>query len=260
MNEAQVPATSGAVGAWQSSTVKGIVTNPRLVALREHRGVIVGPAAWAPIITNDERAKVLDAVSARVGRTRQGGRLAMLTGLIRCDACGLTMHRGSSGDHAFWRCSKVQGWPGCNMTISAAPLEATVSDFVLVALGDVSASPRRRAVGVADVASRLRDELDELAGMFGAGHLGMSEWKAARQPLERRLQAAERSVAQDAAQSALLRLVGEPATLRDRWEAMGVDDRNRLASLVVAEVRILKGERHTNRFDHGRMTIVPVVA
>jgi site-specific DNA recombinase len=259
MNEAQVPATSGGVGLWQSSTVKGILVNPRLVALREHRGTIVGPAAWSPIITEGERAQVLDAVSTRVGRARQGGRVAMLTGLVRCETCGLTMHRGSAGRHAFWRCSKAQGWRGCNMTISAAPLEAEVSDFVLAALGDVSAEPRRRSVGVADVATRLRDELDELAGMFGQGHLSMSEWKAARQPLERRLQAAERSVARDAAQSALMRLVGVPTTLGQRWAAMSAEDRNRLTSLVVAEVRVAKGERHTNRFDRGRMTIVPVV-
>ena len=258
MNEAEVPATTGAVGKWQSSTVKGILANPRLIAMREHRGRIVGPASWAPIITEGEQVAVVAALSARSMGRRTGGRVAMLSGLVRCDACNLTMQRGSSGGYAFWRCSKVQGWAGCNITISAATLEAHVSAHVLAALGDVTAQPRQRMAGSADVAGRLRAELDELAEMFGQGHLGMSEWKAARAPIERRLQAAERAASQDAAQSAMLRLVGEAATLGERWDAMPVEDRRRIAGLVIAEVRISRGDRRTNKVDLGRVRVVPV--
>lgn len=262
MNELGERTATGMVGMWQGQAVRGILASPRIAALREYHGDIVGAAAWPAIVSEDERTLILAALQARSKGSVGPGRVAMLSGLVRCDSCNLTMQRSMttvrSRKYQHWRCVKQPGRAGCNMTINAAEVERIVSDFVLEALGSVSATPARRSVGAVDVASRLRNELDELAAMFGAGQLSMTEWKAARVPLERRFQAAERSVARDAAQSALQRLVGDTATLSERWGVLAVEDRRRIVGLVVAEVRVTRGDKRANRVDPSRFRIVPV--
>lgn len=262
MNDLGEPTATGTPAGWQAAAVRGILASPRTAGLREHNGAIVGPAAWPAIITDDERVDVLAVIQSRATGRRGSGRAAMLSGLMRCDECNLRMQRGTStvkGRRYYnWRCAQLPGSPGCGMTINARVVEELVSEFVLRVVGTTTGTPRRRSVGTADVASRLRSELDDLAAMFGAGQLSMSEWRAARVPLERRLQAAERSVAQDAAQAAMLRLIGTAATLTERWDALSADDRRRITSLVVAEVRIKRGVRTANRVDPARIRIVPV--
>src|SRR5436853_52874 len=48
LNDRQVPTCGG--GPWRVTTIRSIITNPRYVGLRVHRGEIVGEASWKPIL------------------------------------------------------------------------------------------------------------------------------------------------------------------------------------------------------------------
>lgn len=67
-NEAGVKTTRG--GKWHYSSFTSMIRRWRNAGIREHKGEPVGPAAWEPIVTEDELRKprsVLDSRSA--GRT-----------------------------------------------------------------------------------------------------------------------------------------------------------------------------------------------
>ncbi len=65
-------------------------------------------------------------------------------------------------------------------------------------------------------ADGIRASLDELAEMVGRGELSMSEWKAAREPLQARLRTAEAAAARSGESAALRAVVGRiPHPTRD---------------------------------------------
>lgn len=51
--------TASADGPWTTSALRRILQSARIAGLREHRGEIVGPAAWPALISAEKRDKVL---------------------------------------------------------------------------------------------------------------------------------------------------------------------------------------------------------
>ena len=68
MQDTNVPSVSGK--PWRTPTVSTMLTSPRIAGMREHRGVVIGPAVWQAIITEDQhrRVRALMAQKANSGR------------------------------------------------------------------------------------------------------------------------------------------------------------------------------------------------
>lgn len=241
LNEAQVQQGSGK--RWQSAGVKFLLTSPRIVGKRTYHGNIVGPGAWEPLLDEATWNRVCAVLRLR-SQGMNSGRRSMLTGMVRCGVCGEHMTRTNASDKAQWRCTKRPDLAlGCGQSFSAKHLDRLVVDMVLVRLGDVT--PRRTVALGNDPGETeaLRTDLEELAEMLGTGALSMAEWKAARAPLQARLDAAEQLSARSDASTALGRLTGDTATLADRWGDLDVDLRRRLIALVLDHVTVAAGRR-----------------
>lgn len=85
MNHQQITTVRGA--PWRTSTLRGIFLNPRYAGLRTHRGEVVGPATWEPIITEETHHKIRAAFVERAATGRRAPQRYLLSGLLRCGKC-----------------------------------------------------------------------------------------------------------------------------------------------------------------------------
>ena len=82
--------------------MRGMLTS-RIAGLREHRGEVVGPALWEPIIT-----MVSATGSSQAGAERDPGRRTprryLLSGLVRCGRCGGTLYSAAGCERRRYVC------------------------------------------------------------------------------------------------------------------------------------------------------------
>jgi site-specific DNA recombinase len=113
-------------GLWTQTMVRMVLTSPRHAGLRAHKGDVVGPAVW-PAIVDRATHEALVAMLANSGKANPRRR-SLLTGLVRCGACGTQMAR----DGRTWRCRPSNTYPqACgHVQIRALPLETIVEEMV----------------------------------------------------------------------------------------------------------------------------------
>lgn len=242
-NTRKVRTSSG--GQWTIVSLRTMLAGPRLAGLRVHRGEVVGDATWPAILTRAEH----DELRAVLGnpRVRRAGRppTSLLGGLIRCAACGAPMHHSiRPGGTRRYICAKAPGKVGCGrVAIQAERTEAIIVEAVLrhfdtPELKRVQSQPRNApAYEIPELESRLH----ELADAFGACEITRAEWMRAREPLQKRLDAA-RSAADHAAGIAIL----EPhrgGSLRDDWPNYTADRRRAILNATLDRVVIGRATR-----------------
>src|SRR5690606_26759819 len=63
LNDAEVATVTGA--GWMSTTVTGMLRNPRYAGLLARRGEVIGPGVWDPIIDEETHRRVLARFAER---------------------------------------------------------------------------------------------------------------------------------------------------------------------------------------------------
>jgi hypothetical protein len=76
----------------------------RIAGLREHRGEVVCPAQWEPVIDPAERDRVLARMAERVAIGRRAPRRYVLSGLLRCGKCGGKLYASRRGTSRRYVC------------------------------------------------------------------------------------------------------------------------------------------------------------
>lgn len=198
LTERGVPTSRG--GKWTSMSVKLIVTAPRIVGERVHRGRLVGPARWPAIVDRG----VWDRAQARLadhrpGRTASQRRQYLLTGgLAVCGGCGHALTSATTSvrgkPEPSYHCphpSLSNG--GCgHCSIVARNLEPHVVAAVAALLADedhITELNRFLATGRADTApirealAEAEGRLVELAERWATGEMLDIEHAAARRSL-----------------------------------------------------------------------------
>ncbi len=99
-------------------------------------------------------------------------------------------------------------------------------------------------------------QLDELAAAYGNQAFGLSEWLAARQPIEQRLRQAKRQLAHLSRVSVLEGHVGQAPALRGRWADLPLTRQHAIVAADLDHVVVSPGRRGYNRFDPDRLTPV----
>lgn len=87
-------------GRWDLTRIRRILTNPSYNAKRTHKGQIVGPADWPPIL-DDDTFSTLAARFADPSRrtTRRSPKVRLLSGVARCGVCGAPMRYAKQGGY-----------------------------------------------------------------------------------------------------------------------------------------------------------------
>lgn len=251
-----VPTVQGRA-RWAERSVHSLITKARIAGLREHKGEVVGPAAWPAIISKDEWLSVLSALHRRAEGS--GNELKhWLSGVLRCGRCNRAL-RGqfvSAAKHRYW-CEPKRG--GCGrLGVQGVLAEDFVERIILayVERPDVAASIARATAGTS--VDHLRKEaaedeaqLKDLARMWGARQLSTPEYLAARKPIQERID-----------RTSGLLLVATPTSLRrllantdkrSAWRDMDPRSRQDTArSLFPSGVMVKPAERRGAGFDAAR--------
>jgi hypothetical protein len=103
--------------------------------LREHRGSVVGPAVWEPIVTEQTRARILARLGEQTRTGRRSPRRALLSGMLRCGKCQGVLFSAARQDTRRYVCSAGPDHGGCGrLTVVAAPVEDLITRAVLLRL------------------------------------------------------------------------------------------------------------------------------
>lgn len=270
LNAAGVPTVRES--QWRTPSLRSVLTTPKVAGLREHRGEIVGPGRWEPILDEHTwrrvRAALEDPARSRTGRP---ARTHLLTGGVAlCAECGAPLHAArrarKSPDEPgvrLYKCLAGPNWDGCGgVQIVADRLEELVVEAIYVRL---DSSELARAIDMVaatgtgdDVEAELADvleRLDVLAEEFGNGRLDARQWKKARGPLEARRGALEERRARSTGTEALAGFVGREGALRQAWEGLSLDQRRTIVREVIGSVTVSATKKRGPVFDPSRVDV-----
>lgn len=247
---------------WQPQTLRRMILSPRISGQREHRGEIVAKADWPPIIKPAQTASLRALFADPDRRTNRAARRYLLKGLLRCAACGATLQaRPRGGGDRRYGCTKGPGQPGCGRTwILSEPVEDFMAEAVLYRLDTPALTARLAGSPQPDPAEDAYAELmadqaqlDELAAAYGNKAFTMSEFLAARQPIERRIAASRRKISRQRGTSALDPFLQQPGALRTAWPTLPLSRQHAIIAAILASVTVGPAVRGLNRFDPRRL-------
>jgi site-specific DNA recombinase len=243
LNARSVPTVTGK--PWRSQTLRRILGSARISGQREHRGVIVAKAEWPAIITPSETTQIRAVLSDPSRRTNRTARRYLLVRLLRCGLCGETLvSRPTDTGRRRYICAKGPNYSGCgHIFIDAETLELFLVEAVLTRLDSPELAAAINGSSGDPDSDRMQAEVDEatahlneLAEAYGRRTIGFTEWLAAREPIERRLTAAKRSLARLSRVSALDGHVGHASALRKLWPDLTLTRQRAITAAVLDHV------------------------
>jgi DNA invertase Pin-like site-specific DNA recombinase len=233
LNQRGVPTDAGL--HWRHSTVRQVLINPAPAGLRIHRGEVAGPGNWEPIFTRPEWEEIKATVADPARKHRRPTRKYLLTGLVQNTEGDPMIGGPDNGGRAYRTHVPYKTFA----SIDADKLEEHVVEMVLVALDDWRPEqPKVDDTAAAEVA-RLEAELAELADLRGKQVISMSEWLAARGPLNEALEEARRDAGKPRPMPAML----NAGNIADAWEDADIEQRRQVIATVVDHVEIGKATR-----------------
>jgi len=256
---------------WHTSVLRTTLTNPRYAGLRAHHGEIVAEAVWPAIITPAQHHQLVAAFARKKVTGRRTPRRYLLSGLLRCGKCGNKLFSSVRKDRKIetrrYVCASGPDHGGCGkLTVVAPALEEWIAEAVLLrldspamadALAGRAAADERYAAVLAELEAD-KAQKDELATMWANKEISSSDWKAAREPIERRIEVAERQISSFAGTSTLDGLIGNGTGLRDAWEGLNLTRQAAIIAAVLDYATILPGTPGARGLDPNR--VVPTWA
>jgi site-specific DNA recombinase len=262
LNERSVPSATG--GQWSPQSLRRMLAAPRISGQRAHHREIVAKAVWPAIITPDEGAAIRSILSNPERRTNKAARRYLLGGLLVCRHCGERLvARPRSGGKRRYACAKGPGFAGCGKTyINADDVERFVTEAVLHRLESAALQQAlERRQRKAPDAQRWLEEIEqaraqqvELADAYGNREISMDELRAARKPIEQRVNHARKQLSKLTRSTVLDRYIGNGAGLRAEWDSLDLSQQHAIVAAVVDSVTVGPARRGYNRFDESRLT------
>lgn len=236
LNARGIPAPRG--GPWVDTQIRRVALNPGYAGYRVHRGQIIGPAAWPPLV-DETTFRRCQAVLTEPGRStqREGAHRWLLSGLLRCGRCQgrrlyVLRNRGTWPHYTCRDCFRL--------SIAAHSADEYVTELVLARLAradEVWNTPTtdeatQAWADVEALRARLAGFVDAAAeGDITPAALGKIEAK-----LTERIVVAERRARALSAPSVLADV--DPAHVRRQWQGWDTAKRRRVISVLVdLEVR-----------------------
>lgn len=256
-NDRQVATVRG--GAWTMVVLRRILTAPRTAGQRAHKGVIVGPASWPGILTEQEAVRLRAVLLDPRRRMNGGARRYLLTGIATCGLCGARLvARPRADKRRCYVCATGPGFRGCGkIRVLAEPFEDHVAGWALERLAVPALLEAIAAEPEDDLVSSIEEEEAQMALLSHDFYVGRvisrGEFLAAREPLEARLAALRATLAQREARQ--VRATVDAQAAQVGWEAMTTDEKRAVLAAVVDELVVGPAVRGRNRYDRERVTI-----
>lgn len=262
LNDDDVPPPHGA-GKWWAATVRDILRSARISGQKEHLGEIVALGAWPAIITPEQTARIRHILDDPARQRVRTPSRYLLTGLIRCDVCGVPMSGGPKEGTPSYICRKWTN--GCGrVSIKAEPVEDYARDLALTALDgpdlaaalDTAKSGNHSDTALADQIAADEHRSTELAESYADGKITIDQLTAATKRLTDRITAARARLAAHSGNRDLARYVGQGAHLRTAWDSMNLDQRRAIVRAVFTALTVKPATRSGRYgFDRERVSI-----
>ncbi|NNM44530.1 recombinase family protein [Knoellia koreensis] len=261
LNAREIPSKSGK--RWSRTVLLGVLTSDAILGRVTHRGEVVRgedglPAEiFEPILDGDSwhrlRALLVPAKGEEV-RPQRRRAARLLSGVIRCAACGSPLYVRSDGKGIVsYVCSRKGDGGVCpGVSVNAERVEEYVERVFLEAVGDaeVFTLTETESASAADLADVER-AVAETTAALGEDDADVASLMARLASLKER-----RAALRSAASSPEVALVGTGSTFRETWEAGDVEARRALLSANVAVLTVSKGRRGVHGLDASRVTLV----
>lgn len=241
---AGVPTRLG--GQWRLTTLRRVLTAPRLAGILVHNGVETGPSdALEPILDEALFRRLCERLTtkrhARPHRSKQ-----LLTGVLVCGVCGgglnSNMKKGTRDTPTRVYGCRTDGQ--CN--IKAEAVEAVYVEKMFERLADhrFASALSRNDEEAARLLDELREqdaELEELTAH--ADRLPVAVYVAKFDAINRRVAELNRMLGQTPALDAATPWIGKVKKLRKVWEQMPTDEQRGLILSIVGRSKVLPAER-----------------
>jgi site-specific DNA recombinase len=248
---------------WHSHVVRNLLISNRSVGLREHRdGTVVGPAIWKPVISIEERDRVLAILEAKKMSGRRVPRRYVLSGLLRCGRCENRLYSAKRKTSRRYVCMSGPDHGGCGgLSVVAHQVERLIIDVVLLRLDtkDLAQSLSGSSPSALDTTPLIdsisddREQLVELAAAYAQKTVPFSEWMTARTIIEERMHSNERKLHRATKTTQLAPLIGQGDALRAQWETLNLDRQQAIISAVMLHAVIKPGRPGVHFFDPDRV-------
>jgi DNA invertase Pin-like site-specific DNA recombinase len=185
---------------WRDTSLRNVLTSPRVAGLVPYQGEAVAEANWDPIIPRDQWERLCSVLEARP-RGRKP-RSFLLSGFVYCGRCGYRLHSNTSGANGDprqrrrYKCERDVDPKACgSVIVESRRVEAEVVNRVLMVARGLNLAEVRaeRSIGESQrlTAAIADDEqlLAELGTDVGQRRITRAEFLNAREPIEKRIKA-----------------------------------------------------------------------
>jgi DNA invertase Pin-like site-specific DNA recombinase len=231
---------------WTSSGVKRVLMSPRVSGRREYQGEFF-TAVWPPIITPEQSDRLRRKLGSRTPKDRRAPRRYLLTGgLLRCGRCDAPMiARPDAQRRRRYVCDGGPGHAGCGrLSALAEPLEELITKAVLYRLDtpELAAAltdARAQQTELAGLHDQIADDqamLEELAADYANRQISRSEWMAAREPIQGRIDQARRRLSRLSPTTPIDGYVGHSDLLRAAWSGLPLSRQKAIVRVLIERV------------------------
>lgn len=243
-NEAGTVTSTGA--AWSTTTLKRVLTSPRLIGRVTYNGEDMGRLAPA-ILTEGTYGQVV-GILTDPGRRRQASTRVkhLLSGIVACSDCECPMYSGTNNGVKVYRCL------ACHRVRRLDRVDEVVEAVIVARLSMPDAAELLTAKDDVDLtavrahAVELRERRDSIAALVGEGLIGAQAAREQAEKLRALIAQAETRIA--AAQDEGTRCLEQIVNATDAaaaWEAATLEQKRRIIRAML-QVEILpagKGKR-----------------
>lgn len=245
LNRREVKTVKGA--PWSPTSIRGILTNPRLVGVRMYKGEEVGPADWEPALPQETYDRLRMLLLDKTRRIAMSNKVRnLLTGIALCGECGQTVAAkvqiNESGRRRRYYCA------ACNLYRTQAPIDAMVEAAIIEYLRNLGPEPARDTDP--EVVARiemLQEKIRDTQAAFAADDvMTAADLLEVLRPLKEQLRFEERKVKRKTRSVEVTEASGPDAEKRWRSLPLGVQ---RLIISELIEVKIMRQVRGKHGFD-----------
>jgi DNA invertase Pin-like site-specific DNA recombinase len=246
---------------WEVSSLKRMLTAPRIVGDRTLHGAKVGSGV-IPALLDRETWDRLRAVLA-APRGPSGGRTVRrhyLTGIAYCGLCGAKLvARPDARGTTRYVCAVPRG---CGrITVAKSNLEPLIAEAIAIRLESdefrAAVATRQTTAKAEPDLAQLRDDeaaLDEAASAYFVDRtISKPEYARVRAQLEARIETGHRRLARSTADRGLGRLA--TVDVRGEWDARAAAWRSEVARTLIERVTVNPAPRRGTRFDPSRIDV-----
>ncbi|MBF6604468.1 MAG: recombinase family protein [Chloroflexi bacterium] len=246
---------------WEVSSLKRMLTAPRIVGDRTLHGATVGGGVIPALLDRATWDRLRAVLAAPRGPSAGATvRRHYLTGLTRCGRCGAKLVA-----HPDWRgttryvCASPRGCGG--ITIAKHNLEPLIAEAIAIRLDSdefraVVAQRLSNAKAEPDLDQLRADEaaLEEAAAAYFVDRtISRAEYTKVRELLDARIDSARRRLEAASSTTGLGRLAGRD--IRAEWEGRSAVWRHDVAGLLIDRVIVNPAPRRGPRFDPARIDV-----